>query len=34
VTWIVEAKKSETRTKRVTATLEKILSNKKNPSEK
>jgi len=34
VTWIVEAKKSETRTMRVTAALEKIVSNKKNPSEK
>jgi hypothetical protein len=34
VTWIVEAKKSETRTMRVTAALEKILSNKKNPSKK
>jgi hypothetical protein len=34
VTWIVEAKKSETRIMRVTAALEKILSNKKNPSEK
>ena len=34
VTWIVEAKKSETRTMRVTAALEKIASNKKNPSEK
>jgi len=34
VTWIVEAKKSETRTKRVTSALEKIMSNKKNPSEK
>jgi len=34
VTWIVEAKKSETRTKRVISALEKILLNKKNPSEK
>ncbi len=34
VTWIVEAKKSDTRTMRVTAALDKILSNKKNPSEK
>jgi hypothetical protein len=34
VTWIVEAKKSETRTMRVASALEKILSNKKNPSEK
>ncbi len=34
VTWIVEAKKSETRTKRVRSALEKMVSNKKNPSEK
>ena len=34
VTWIVEAKKSETRTMRVTSALEKIIANKKNPSEK
>ncbi len=34
VTWIVEAKKSETRTKRVMSALEKIVSNKKNPSER
>jgi uncharacterized protein YdeI (YjbR/CyaY-like superfamily) len=34
VTWIVEAKKSNTRSKRVTTALETILSNKKNPSEK
>jgi hypothetical protein len=34
VTWIVEAKKNETRTKRVASALEKIVSNKKNPSEK
>ena len=34
VVWIVEAKRSETRTMRVMATLEKILSKKKNPSEK
>ena len=34
VTWIVEAKKSETRAKRVTSALEKMVSNKKNPSEK
>ena len=34
VTWIVEAKKSETRTKRVASALEKIVSSKKNPSEK
>jgi Bacteriocin-protection, YdeI or OmpD-Associated len=34
VMWIVEAKKSETRTKRVAAALEKMVSNKKNPSEK
>jgi hypothetical protein len=34
VTWIVEAKKSETRTNRVAAALEKMASGKKNPSEK
>jgi Bacteriocin-protection, YdeI or OmpD-Associated len=34
VTWIVEAKKSETRAARVTSALEKMVSNKKNPSEK
>jgi hypothetical protein len=34
VRWIVEARKSETRTKRVAAALEKMVSNKKNPSEK
>jgi len=33
VVWIVEAKKSETRTKRVASALEKLVSNKKNPSE-
>jgi hypothetical protein len=34
VTWIIEAKKQETRDKRVAAALEKMVSNKKNPSEK
>jgi hypothetical protein len=34
VTWIVEAKKGETRTKRVASALEKLVSSKKNPSEK
>jgi hypothetical protein len=34
VVWIVEAKKAETRTMRVTSALEKLVSNKKNPSEK
>jgi hypothetical protein len=34
VTWIVESKKSETRMKRLTSALEKIVSGKKNPSEK
>ena len=34
VTWIVEAKKEETRANRVTAALEKMVSGKKNPSEK
>jgi hypothetical protein len=34
VTWIVEAKKAETRANRVAAALEKIVSRKKNPSEK
>jgi hypothetical protein len=34
VTWIVEAKKPETRTKRAEAALEKMASKKKNPSEK
>src|SRR5262249_44315199 len=34
VVWIVEAKKAETRTTRVQSTLEKLVSNKKNPSEK
>jgi hypothetical protein len=34
VMWIVEAKKSETRTKRVMSALEKLVSNKRNPSEK
>jgi hypothetical protein len=34
VVWIIEAKRSETRTMRVMAALEKIVSNKKNPSEK
>jgi len=34
VTWIVESKKAETRAKRLTAALEKIVSGKKNPSEK
>lgn len=32
--WISEAKKEETRTKRLEATLEKLLTGKKNPSEK
>jgi hypothetical protein len=34
VTWIVESKKSETRTKRLASALDKIASGKKNPSEK
>ena len=34
VRWIVEAKKSETRASRVQSVLEKLASNKKNPSEK
>jgi len=34
VTWIVESKKAETRTKRLTSALEKLVSGKKNPSEK
>jgi len=34
VMWIVDAKKSETRTNRVAAVLEKIVSGKKNPAEK
>jgi len=34
VLWIVEAKKIETRMMHVTAALEKIISKKKNPSEK
>jgi hypothetical protein len=34
VTWIIEAKKSETRAKRIESALEKIVSSKKNPSEK
>ncbi len=34
VVWIVDAKKSETRAKRVATALEKMVSNKKNPSEK
>jgi len=34
VTWIVEAKKPETRTKRVASALGKLVSTKKNPSEK
>ena len=32
--WISEAKKDETRTKRLEATIEKLLAGKKNPSEK
>jgi hypothetical protein len=34
VVWIVEAKKAETRSMRVTSALEKLVSKKKNPSEK
>jgi bacteriocin resistance YdeI/OmpD-like protein len=34
VVWIVEAKKAETRTMRLQSALEKLVSNKKNPSEK
>lgn len=34
VTWIIEAKKAETRANRVTLALEKMVSGKKNPSEK
>ncbi|HEY2382459.1 MAG TPA: YdeI/OmpD-associated family protein [Terriglobia bacterium] len=34
VVWIVEAKKSETRANRVEMALEKMVSNRKNPSEK
>ena len=34
VLWIVEAKKPETRSNRVTSALEKMVSGKKNPSEK
>jgi hypothetical protein len=34
VTWIVEAKKDETRRKRVASTLERLVSSKKSPSEK
>src|SRR5262249_8877743 len=34
VVWIVEAKKAETRAMRVTSAIEKLVSNKKNPSEK
>jgi hypothetical protein len=34
VLWIVEAKKAETRSNRVTSALEKMVSGKKNPSEK
>jgi hypothetical protein len=34
VVWIVGAQKSETRSNRVTAALEKLVSGKKNPSEK
>jgi len=34
VMWIVEAKKTETRTKRVASALDKMVSKKKNPSEK
>ena len=33
VVWIVEAKKAETRTMRMKSALEKLVSNKKNPSE-
>jgi hypothetical protein len=32
--WVSEAKKEETRTKRLEATIEKLLAGKKNPSEK
>jgi uncharacterized protein YdeI (YjbR/CyaY-like superfamily) len=32
--WISEAKKDETRTKRLEATIGKLLAGKKNPSEK
>jgi uncharacterized protein YdeI (YjbR/CyaY-like superfamily) len=34
VVWIVEAKKRETRDKRLELALEKLVSEKKNPSEK
>ena len=34
VLWIVEAKKRETREKRLELVLEKLVSEKKNPSEK
>ncbi|HLH30376.1 MAG TPA: YdeI/OmpD-associated family protein [Terriglobia bacterium] len=34
VVWIVEAKKAETRASRLTLALEKLVSSKKNPSEK
>jgi len=34
VTWVIEAKKSDTRAKRLTSALEKLVSGKKNPSEK
>jgi hypothetical protein len=34
VTWVVEAKKSDTRANRLTSALEKLVSGKKNPSEK
>ena len=34
VVWIVEAKKKETRDKRLELALEKLVSEKKNPSEK
>jgi uncharacterized protein YdeI (YjbR/CyaY-like superfamily) len=34
VMWIIEAKKVETRAKHVTSALEKIVSSKKNPSER
>lgn len=34
VTWIIEAKKNETRVKRVEKALEMMVSNKRNPSEK
>lgn len=34
VLWITEAKKEETREKRLTATIEKLNTGKKNPSEK